>query len=315
MAPVQGSQGLAVDFLRDAIGGLSANPKRLPPRYFYDDVGSALFEAITALPEYGLTRADERLLRQHAGEIARIAGGRAQVVELGSGTGRKTRWILEALGKPAYHAIDVSAAALEHCRRDLAAYARLLLHQASYLDGLRTAAGLRTCDPLLLLFLGSTIGNFEPDEAAAFLTDVRSLLRPGDLFLIGFDLVKDREVFIAAYDDPVGVTAAFNLNVLARLNRELGANFDLESFSHEARYDESARRVEMHLRSATAQTVTIPGAGDAFRFAAGETIWTESSHKYTAAELDQLARTSGFNECRQWVDAEWPFAESLWIAV
>jgi len=306
----------AVDeFVQDVVAGLSRTPKTLPPRYFYDDVGSPLFEAITALPEYGLTRADERLLRQHAHEICRLAGGRAHIVELGSGSGRKTRWILEAFGKPAYHAIDVSAAALDQCRRELSPYSRILLHQGTYTDGLRTATALRGRDPVLVLFIGSTIGNFQPHDALAFLRHVRSALHPGDLFLIGFDLVKSGRTLVDAYDDPTGVTAAFNLNLLARMNRELGADFHLRSFAHEARYNEDARRVEMHLRSLRDQTVFLGAAQRQFHFAPGETIWTESSHKFVASELSAIAIDCGFREVAQWLDAEWPFAESLWSAV
>lgn len=300
-------------FLSDVVEGLSATPKRLPPFYFYDDVGSALFEAITALDEYGLTRADERLLRRHAGDVARIAGGRVHVVELGSGSGRKTRPILEAFSKPPYHAIDVSAAALEHCRQELSAYARVVTYHGTYLEGLGHAASLRGRRPMLVLFLGSSIGNFDPAEARTFLGELRSRLRSGDLLLIGFDLVKSSREFLEAYDDPAGVTAAFNLNVLARINRELGGRFELRRFAHEARYDPAARRVEMHLRSLVPQTVTITASRQRFRFREGETIWTESSYKYVAGELPAKAREAGFREVAQWLDAAWPFAECLWL--
>ena len=300
-------------FLADVVEGLSSTPKRVPPFYFYDEVGSALFEAITALDEYGLTRADERLLRRHAPDVARIAGGRAHVVELGSGSGRKTRAILEAFNKPPYHAIDVSAASLEHCRQELSPYARVVTYHGTYLEGLGQAASLRGRRPMLVLFLGSSIGNFDPQEARVFLGELRSRLRSGDLLLIGFDLIKSAREFLDAYDDPTGVTAAFNLNLLARINRELGGRFELRRFAHEARYDPAARRVEMHLRSLTAQSVTIAAAGQRFRFREGETIWTESSYKYLASELPATAKESGFREVAQWIDAAWPFAECLWM--
>lgn len=301
------------EFLADVVEGLSEPVKTIPPKYFYDDVGSALFEAITALPEYGLTRADERLLRRHAPAIARFVGAEARIVELGSGTGRKTRQILRAFRTPEYHAIDVSAAALEQCRRDLSAVARVQIHSGTYLDGIGQISLIRGPEPLLVLFLGSTIGNFGHDDGTAFLRSLGGLLRPGDLLLIGFDLVKDRNCLLAAYDDPVGVTAAFNLNLLARINRELGADFKLRQFAHEARYDDSKRRVEMHLRSLKEQTVTIGMAGRHFEFREDETIWTESSHKFRPADLPILAKSTGFREVAQWADTGWPFAESLWL--
>lgn len=309
-SPKDDPQAVSAGFLADVHAGLGAPVKAIPPKYFYDAVGSALFEAITHLPEYGLTRADERLLRKHAPEVAAL-GTPDRIIELGSGSGRKTRWILEAFGNPVYCPIDVSPTALEQCRRDLERSARVIPCCAAYLDGLAEITRTRGSGPLLVLFLGSTIGNFEPVEALRFLRSVREHLRQGDRLLIGFDLVKDRAVLMDAYDDPAGVTAAFNKNLLSRINRELGANFDLKRFEHEVRYDPVAARVEMHLRSSCEQDVRV---GDrAFAFRKHETIWTESSYKSQPYALKGLASNAGFIEEHQWVDAEWPFAECLWL--
>ena len=304
-----------MEFLNDVVAGLSQARKTLSPKYFYDDVGSALFETITVLPEYGLTRADDRLIRTHASEIAGMLGGRPHVVELGSGSGRKTRWILEACDQPLYDAIDVSPAALDRCKRELADFGRVKTRLGAYLDGMREVSADRGHEPLLLLFLGSTIGNFDPPAACSFLSELRGFLRPGDAMLIGFDLIKNREKLLAAYDDAAGVTAAFNKNLLARINRELCGNFDLRTFDHEVRYDESEHRVEMHLRSRVAQTVRLKPVERDFNFAEGETIWTESSHKFDVAGLARMADESGFRASAVWVDEAWPFAESLWMAV
>ena len=307
------------DFAAGVRADLSKPQKELHSRYLYDDLGSALFEAITHLPEYGLTRADERLLCAHAQEIAAFIPSPAAVIELGSGTGRKTRHLLKALRafhrRLPYFPIDVSEEALARCRRELAGVAEVFPLEHSYLDGIAIAVADRLPNQnLLVLFLGSTIGNFERPYAVQFLRDLREQLEPGDALLVSADLVKDHNRMLLAYDDPTGVTAAFNLNVLGRINRELGANFELRNFDHEARWNERERRIEMHLRSRLDQTAFIPEAGLTVRFHAGETIWTESSHKFHLHELYDLADRTGFQVIAQWVDAEWPFAESLWIA-
>jgi L-histidine N-alpha-methyltransferase len=229
------AQALENEFARDVRAGLSrAGQKTLSCRYLYDEVGSALFEAITCLPEYGLTRADARLLQRHAPEILARISGRIVVAELGSGAGAKTRPVLEQLGRRQpvmYYPIDVSCAALERCVRELAPLATIVPLEENYLNGLERVAGLRAPgETLVLLFLGSTIGNFEPDAAIDFLAEVRSRLMPGDALLLGADLVKPAEQMLIAYDDPAGVTAAFNLNLLGRINRELGGDFDLRRF-------------------------------------------------------------------------------------
>jgi L-histidine N-alpha-methyltransferase len=307
-----------LEFASDVRHYLSKTPQReLHSKYLYDDVGTALFEVITLLPEYGLTRADERLLKANADAIVRRLPVPTIVAELGSGSGRKTRWILEALtrrGYVLYYPIDVSASALHACRNELGTIE--LVHiveiEAGYIEGLKAVTARRSVgESLLLLFLGSTIGNFERGPAEEFLREIRALLRPDDSLLLGTDLVKPIEQLLPAYDDPIGVTAAFNLNLLARINRELGADFDLRNFRHEARYNDTERRIEMHLRSETTQTVNIRAADFQLTLRAGETIWTESSHKFGLAEVQRLARATGFVCVEQWVDPEWPFAENL----
>jgi dimethylhistidine N-methyltransferase len=310
------------DFAADVRAGLTTTgQKQLPSNYLYDGLGSALFDAITLLPEYGLYRADERILRQRAEEIVQVLLPSAVVVaELGSGSGKKTRWLLEALSKyqhTSYFPIDISPTALAQCAKEINQLDRVSvagIHRG-YLEGLTLVTANREAGQrLLLLFLGSTIGNFDRSAGEEFLADVRSRLLPGDALLLGADLVKQVERLVAAYDDPAGVTASFNLNLLARLNRELGADFDLGAFGHLALYDGCERRIEMHLVSKRDQQVTIPGADCSVSFRSGETIWTESSYKYRTEEILKMAKRSGFRTEAQWVDGEWPFVESLLIA-
>jgi L-histidine Nalpha-methyltransferase len=301
-------------------GLLRTGQKELPSKYLYDEVGSALFEVISVLPEYGLTRADERLLRRHASDVVARLKPDILVAELGSGSGKKTRWLLEALARrqrTTYCPIELSPTALARCESELGQieYVSIVGFERPYLDGLLAAASRRRKDDhLLVLFLGSTIGNFDRDAAERFLTEVRRILYAGDALLLGTDLEKPLPQLLAAYDDPIGVTAAFNLNLLARINRELGADFDLASFRHEARYNSSEQRVEMHLRSTSDQSVAIPRSGCHISFVEGETIWTESSHKYRAEDIAGMASRNGFRCDSQWLDSEWPFAESLLIA-
>ena len=306
-------------FALEVLDGLTARQKKLSPRFFYDDLGSALFEAITLLPEYGLTRADERLLRTHGPDIARYTGRVGTVAELGSGSGKKTRHILEALVRRnpllRYRAIDVSEAALAVCERQLEAVCEISPVCDDWMQGLSKIARQRSDnDPLVLLFLGSSIGNLDRNSVPQFLEELRSHLLPGDFFLLGADLVKDVRRMLAAYDDPTGVTGAFNLNLLARINRELDADFDLRSFAHEVRWHDADRRIEMHLLCCRKQSVYIGALETTIHFEAGETIWTESSHKFTCGELDEYARSTGFQAVAAWVDQEWPFAETLWRA-
>ncbi len=308
-------------FAQDVREGLRKPQKELLSKYLYDDVGTALFEVITLLPEYGLTRAGQRLLRRHAEQIVERVPGPVIVAELGSGSGKKTRWILEALSRrqfTRYYPIDISAEALARSRSELSEipFMSLVGFERDYLDGLlEVAARRRNGDHLLVLFLGSTIGNFDRPAGEAFLREVRKHLVPGDSLLLATDLEQPVHELELAYDDPLGVTAAFNLNVLARINRELDANFDLAKFQHRAPYNTAERRIEMHLRARVAHTVVISKAGFEAHFREGETIWTESSHKFDLDEVRQMAGRCGFRCDAQWVDAEWPFAQNLWIAV
>ncbi len=309
------------EFAADVRAGLTkSGQKELPSKYLYDDVGSALFEVISFLPEYGLTRADERLLRRHSGDIVDLLTTPVAVAELGSGSGKKTRWILEALCRrqhTSYYPIEISPTALAMCERELRDIdsTSILGCEREYLDGLlEVAAKRRKGHHLLVLFLGSTIGNFDRMAGLKFLNQVRRILDPGDSMLLGTDLEKSHAQMIAAYDDELGVTAAFNLNLLARINRELDADFDLSQFEHVARFNREVRSIEMHVRSKRKQHVTIPGSELVVEFGEGETIWTESSHKYTTGEVSHLARSAGFRCRAQWVDEQWPFAESLLVA-
>jgi dimethylhistidine N-methyltransferase len=307
-------------FALDVADGLShPEQKRLSPAYLYDDLGSALFEAITLLPEYGLTRADERLLSGIAGQVAAKANGVAWIAELGSGSGKKTRHLLQALGQHgesvSYFPIDVSPAALDACSRELMDVAPVHPLQLTWLEGLAQIGRERPVGkPILLLFLGSSIGNIDRVDLPDFFQAIRHNLRDGDLFLLGADLMKPIDQIIRAYDDPTGVTAAFNRNVLNRINRELEASFDLRLFAHEARWSQQQRRIEMHLVAQRSHSVTVGALETSFQFSAGETIWTESSHKFTLPELDQFAKAAWFRPAERWVDQEWPFAEVLWVA-
>ncbi|MGO9124161.1 MAG: L-histidine N(alpha)-methyltransferase [Terriglobales bacterium] len=309
------------EFASDVRAGLTRpGQKELPSKYFYDDVGSALFEVISRLPEYGLTRADERLLRRHSDEIVDRLGGPVAVAELGSGSGKKTRWLLEALcrrQRTLYYPVEISRTALAMCERELRDIDAISIvgFEREYLDGLLEVAAYRqTGQRLFVLFLGSTIGNFDRPAGLEFLAEVRRILEPGDSLLLGTDLEKPSPQLLAAYDDELGVTAAFNLNLLARINRDLDADFDLRQFAHVAKIDHEARSVEMHLRSNRRQVVSIPAAEVVVEFHEGETIWTESSHKYSVEEIVSTARHAGFRCEAQWIDEQWPFAESLLIA-
>ena len=312
---------ITYEFAADVRAGLTkVGQKELPSKYLYDPVGSALFEVISHLPEYGLTRADERLLSRHADEIVGRLATPIAVAELGSGSGKKTRRILEALcrrQRTRYYPIEISPSALAMCERELSDIdsISILGFEREYLDGLlEVAAHRRAGQRMLVLFLGSTIGNFDRPAGINFLTEVRRILQAGDSLLLGTDLEKSSAQLLAAYDDELGVTAAFNLNLLARINRELDADFDLVHFEHAARINGQARSVEMHLRSRRRQIVNIPAAELAVEFLEGETIWTESSHKYSPEGVVQMARTAGFRCDAQWIDDQWPFAESLLLA-
>jgi len=300
-------------------GLLKPGQRELPSKYLYDEVGSTLFEAICLLPEYGLTRADARLLQKHAWEIVDWLPSPIHVAELGSGSGKKTRWILEALSnrqRTSYFPIEISPSALAACEKELGQIDMVSIvgYEQPYLEGLRAVARARDQgDHLLVLFLGSTIGNFDRPAGEDFLREVREILQPGDALLLGTDLEKDVARQLLAYDDPAGVTAAFNLNLLGRINRELGADFELSRFRHEARWNYEERRIEMHLRSTQRQSVKIPAANLRLMLNEGETIWTESSHKYRREEVVGMAERTGFQCEGQWVDDEWAFAQNLLV--
>jgi dimethylhistidine N-methyltransferase len=306
--------GDAVDpaLLDEVLRGLRATRKALPPKLFYDAIGAELFQRITQLEEYYLTRTELEILSAHVGEIAELAGPGAALVEYGSGAGVKVRMLLDTFDRPAvYVPIDISHEQLADVAADLATdYPSLSVRpvHADYTAPLRLPplpAGARR----VAFFPGSTIGNFHPTEAAAFLRRVSRTVGPKGALIIGVDRRKDVRVLEAAYDDREGVTAAFNLNMLARLNRELGADFDLARFRHRAIWNDEASRVEMHLESLEAQTVHI--AGEAIAFAPGETIWTESSYKYDLPRLERLVSEGGFEIARLWTDAR----EQFWVMV
>jgi dimethylhistidine N-methyltransferase len=291
-------------FARDVITGLSARPKRLSPKYFYDEVGAQLFDDITALPEYYLTRCELEILRERAPELARFFSENSALIEFGSGSSKKVRILLAAAPTiAAYVPVDISSEMLvqeaAELRRD---YPRLsvLPVEADFTQPFAlpaAAAGMAHTG----FFPGSTIGNFEPHEACSFLRHAGRMLGRGASLIIGVDLVKSTAVLNAAYDDKAGITAKFNLNLLARINRELGANFDLASFSHEAFYNAERHRIEMHLASKKRQKVRV--AGRTFEFRAGETIHTENSYKYTLESFASLARGSGWRPVAVWTDA------------
>ncbi len=298
-------------------GLLKEGQKELPSKYLYDALGSALFEAITLLPEYGVARADTRILERHAHDIASHICPGTLVAELGSGSGRKTRWLLQALrrhGPLSYYPIEISSAALAACEAELRDIESVSIVgvESEYLEGLAEVTTRRHAStPMLVLFLGSTIGNFDASADVRFLRELRRLLRPGDALLLGTDLLKPVPALIEAYDDPLGVTAAFNLNLLGRINRELGGDFDLHRFEHVARFNLHTTSVEMHLRARETQKVHIALCGLSIEIAQGETIWTETSRKYTPEAILTLADNAGFAIRAQWTDAEWAFTNSL----
>ncbi|MEU7099796.1 L-histidine N(alpha)-methyltransferase [Streptomyces longwoodensis] len=295
----------------DVLHGLTTTPKTLPPKWFYDAHGSALFEQITDLPEYYPTRAEREILDARATEIAAASGART-LVELGSGSSEKTRLLLDALtGLRAYVPVDVSESALTGAGQALAAERPRLQVHALIADFTRPLELPDTPGPRLVAFLGGTIGNLLPAERARFLAAVRALLAPGDALLLGTDLVKDEQVLIRAYDDAAGVTAAFNKNVLAVVDRELGADFDLDAFDHVALWDAEQEWIEMRLRSRTAQTVKVPALGLAVDFAAGEELRTEVSAKFRQDGVRAELAEAGLELTHWWTDTEGRFALSL----
>ena len=309
--------GLAEDVRR----GLTTEPKRFLPKYFYDELGSQLFEAICLLPEYYLTRAENEILKSYADEIVASVSGDTTLIEMGSGSASKTRLLIEALLRKQkevlFVPVDISATALESSSRILLqSYPDLTIeaYAADYFAGmseLKKSARGRT----LALFLGSNISNFDPDDALKFLRALREVLREGDALLLGADLKKEKSVLEAAYNDALGVTAAFNLNVLARINRELGGNFDLRGFQHRAFYNAEAGRVEIYIESLREQTVVVSKLEMQIKFAEGEQIHTENSYKYDLDEIGRAANQTGFTRARTWLDSQERFSSNLLLAV
>ena len=313
---VEADGGLPSDFADDVRAGLTAPRKRLPCRYLYDAEGSALFEEICALPEYYLTRAEQEIFDAHAGEIIASCPADAALVELGSGSAKKTRTLIDAAlgarGRLRYVPIDISRTMLEESSRALLAdypAVEITAIAAEYRNGLRWLE--RMHDPKLVLWLGSNVGNFSRTEAARFLRGVRATMSPSDRLLMGVDLRKSRAVLEAAYDDAAGVTARFSLNLLARINRELGGQFELDAFQHRSRWNERLGRIEIELQSRVAQTVRIEALALDVPFRAGERIYTESSYKYSTAEIEKLARAAGLVVERRWLDARKRFSVNL----
>ena len=308
------------EFASDVHYYLSLQPRQLPSRYFYDDLGSALFDAICRLPWYRITRAETRLLAAHGRAILTRASGVSTIVELGPGSGEKLATLVDA-GRPGQghrahldlRLVDISRSALEVASRTVATLPDVTIatYQARYETGLRQASAETPAGRELVLFLGSNIGNFDRPGADAFLRGVRAGVARGDMLLIGADLVKSERDLILAYDDPLGVTAAFNRNLLVRINRELGGTFDIDAFLHRAVWAEGESRVEMHLVSRARQHVSVEAASVDFVIEDGETIWTESSYKYTPSGIVTALERAGFGLVEQWVEEADGFALTL----
>lgn len=301
--------------------GLSSEPKRFLPKYFYDELGSQLFEAICLLPEYYLTRAENEILERSADEIVASVEGEITLLEMGSGSASKTRLVIEALlrkqAELKFIPVDISATALDSSSRILLqSYPQLRIeaYAADYFAGLAELKKTQR-SRTLALFLGSNISNFDKSEAFRFLRALRDVLSEGDALLLGADLKKDKQVLEAAYNDALGVTAAFNLNVLARINRELQGDFDLRAFRHLAFYNEEAGRVEIYIESLRDQTVHIGTLDMTVSFSAGEQIHTENSYKYDLSDIGTLASETGFTRAHTWLDSQERFSSNLLLAV
>ena len=299
------------ELIADVRAGLGSNPKTVSPRWFYDQRGSQLFDRITELPEYYQTRAEAEILRGAAAEIATVVEAE-NLVELGAGTCTKTRILLDAMraqgSLSTFTPFDVSEEVLRQCSTGLLDEYPGMSVYAMVGDFAEHLGYIPRLGRRLVAFLGSTIGNFDAEERRRFLADVRGLLAPGDAFLCGLDLVKDPATLVAAYDDAAGVTADFNRNLLRVINRELDADFDVDAFDHVARYDSGLNRIEMHLRSRAAQTVRIPGADMVVDLAAGETVRTEISCKFTRPMVEELLAGASMRAVRWFTDAAERFA-------
>lgn len=306
-------------FPQDVAEGLRSKPKRLSSKYFYDDVGSALFDAITRLPEYYLTRAETEILREWGWQIVRVLDAPVDFLELGSGSAVKTRLLIEEAlrvqGQLRYSPIDISTEAIRASSMALVeTYPGLSVraYAGDYFDVLASRI-VRSERKMLAMVMGSNIGNYEPEEAHRLLTLLHGALRKGDGLLLGADLKKDRAVLELAYDDPAGVTAAFDRNILARINRELDADFDLRKFAHVVRYDQRRGSVDSFLQARGRSVVHVRSIGLRTSFRAGERIHTESSYKYTDDELESLGRAAGFRSASRWHDGAQLFSVHLLV--
>jgi dimethylhistidine N-methyltransferase len=303
------------EFATDVAEYLQRTPRQLPSRYFYDALGSALFDAICRLPWYRVTRAETALLARHARQIFEPLTRPLNITELGCGNGEKLAVLLEHGGERfrRVHLIDISPAALRSARARLAVLPAIPVttFQGTYEAGLSRLTTHRGQGAWLVLFLGSNIGNFDPPAARDLLRLIRGSLHPGDALLLGTDLVKSRRALQLAYDDPLQVTAAFNRNLLRRINDELGGTFDLEGFAHRALWNPQESRIEMHLVSTRQQLVRIDGVDLEIEFKSGEWIWTESSYKYEPDQVVSEGRLAGFTDAQQWIDEDARFALTL----
>jgi len=318
---------LTADFVADVRRDLALSPKQLQSKYLYDALGSSLFEAICRLPWYRITRAERRLLELHAADVVDLLCGSEgaivpQLVELGCGSGEKLVILAEALQaagrRGRVHLIDISPQALEQSERMLGRlhHFSVVGHRETYEVGLRRAAAARDDgNPMLVLLLGSNIGNFDTPAAHEFMQRIREALAPGDFLLLGADLVKPEADLLLAYDDPLGVTAAFNRNLLVRINRELQGTFDIDAFAHRALWNAGEQRIEMHLESLENQAVRIEAAQMTVSFTRGERIWTESSYKYHPVQVEEMGLLANFALAEQWIEPQAGFALTLFTAV
>lgn len=295
-------------FGEDVKDGLTSEPKYLQPKYFYDNTGSSLFELICDTEEYYVTRTEASILQKYAGEIASLNSDKHHIVELGSGSSIKTKYILSSFinnGSVTYHPIDVSEILVQSSKSLLNEFEGLNINGTigEYEESLAVINSLID-GPKMIIFLGSSIGNFSPSEAHKLIAHISSCMNENDTLLIGFDLVKDTEVLNAAYDDETGITAKFNINLLERINNELGGNFNTDRFTHKAYFDEELSRVEMHLVSEKSQKVEIKDIDIEISFEKGETIHTENSYKFTRPMINELASSSGLSVINKWNDSQ-----------
>lgn len=297
-------------FAQDVLNGLSSFPKKLSPIYLYDKKGSYLFEEITNLPEYYVTRVEEEIINTNADDVMSHLELGNTLIEMGSGSARKTKTLLRALLKKheygTFHPIDICEEILNESVRHLKdefPNSQVIPHNAEYLEGLEQIRETAPCQKMIV-FLGSNIGNFEINEAVNFLKTIRQKLNKDDFFLLGVDMLKDISILKKAYNDSKGITAQFNLNILDRMNRELSADFKMDSFSHEAIFNAKSNRIEMHIKSEREQNVHVMKLGKTFKFAKGETIHTESCHKFNLERLKFLFDQSGFRIAKKWEDSQ-----------